>query len=643
MPYLGRRAATLLAAGGLALLILVGVLAALMVKRVNNAADWTAHSLQVEAKATELLGQTQDLKIGERGYVLTGDNAFLKPYQSAIARIPASLDQLRSLVADNPGQARRVERVRMAINEVMAESARPVELASKGDIAGAIAVVKSGRGLQVMDDFHTAFDDLRQAENGLLGARLAAEARARTLMLALVIASLVTAAIAAIAALALNGALIRDLRERSEALARETRERKEAQAILVQTQKMELIGLLAGGVAHDFNNLMTIVIGNLDSVERRLARFQPEAVAAISRPIAAALQGARRAASLTQRLLAFSRQQVLTPQQVDLNRLVGSLSDMLIRTVGETIAIETIQGSGLWLTFVDASQLENALVNLVVNARDAMPKGGQITIETANAYLDEAYCRQFGDVTPGQYVLLSVTDTGTGIPPENLSKVFEPFFTTKSASARTGLGLAMIHGFVKQSRGHVRIYSEIGHGTTAKIYLPRMEGAARIESAPPAPREQSAQIPQARAGEVVLVVEDDDDVRESTIALLEELGYSVLAARNGVEALALLRKGARIDILFTDVVLPQGMNGRMLSQEAAALRPDLPVLFTTGYARNAIIHDGRLDPGVQFIAKPYTQEEIAHKLRSVIELVRESLKHGRRRARGDRDQRNDGC
>jgi signal transduction histidine kinase/ActR/RegA family two-component response regulator len=619
LPYLGRRAATLLAAASLALLILVGVLAALMVKRVNSAADWATHSLQVEAKATELLGQTQDLKIGERGYVLTGEAAFLAPYQSALARIPVSLEDLRSFVSDNPDQIRRVDRMRMAISEVMAESARPVELTRKGDTAGAVAVVKSGRGLQVTDDFRAAFDDFYQAENDLFGERLAAEARARKLMLALLIAGLATAAIAAIAALALNGAYIRDLRERSEALARETRERKEVQAILVQTQKMESIGLLAGGIAHDFNNLMTIVIGNLDSVERRLARFQTERGAAIGRPIAAALQGAKRAASLTQRLLAFSRQQVLAPQQVDLNRLVGGLSDMLTRTVAETIAIETIQGSGLWPTFVDASQLENAIVNLVVNARDAMPKGGQITIETANAFLDEAYCRQFGDVTPGQYVLLSVTDTGTGIPPENLNRVFEPFFTTKDAPARTGLGLAMIHGFVKQSKGHVRIYSELGHGTTAKIYLPRMEGAARIESAPPAPREQSAQIPRARPGEVVLVVEDDDDVRDSTVALLEDLGFSALAARDGVEALAQLRKSARIDILFTDVVLPKGMNGRMLSQEAAALRPDLPVLFTTGYARNAIIHDGRLDPGVQFIAKPYTQEEIAHKLRAVID------------------------
>ena len=619
LPYLGRRAATLLAAASLALLILVGVLAAIMVKRVNRTAHWATHSLQVEAKATELLGLAQDLKIGERGYVLTGDDAFLAPYQSALARIPASLDELRSLVADSPDQIRRADRIRMATNEVMAESARPVELARKGDPAGAVAAIKSGRGLQVMDASRAAFDDFYRAENDLLGARLAAEAQARTVMLALVIASLVTAALAALAALALNGAYIRDLRESSEALAQETRERKEAQAMLVQTQKMESVGLLAGGVAHDFNNLLTIVIGNLDSVERRLARVPPETVAALSRPIAAAMQGARRAASLTQRLLAFSRQQMLSPQQVDLNRLVGGLSDMLTRTVGEMIRIETIRGSGLWPTFVDQSQLENAIVNLVVNARDAMPKGGRITIETANASLDEAYCRQFGDVTPGQYVLLSVTDTGTGIPPETLSRVFEPFFTTKDASTRTGLGLAMIHGFVKQSKGHVRIYSEVGHGTTAKIYLPRMDGAARIETAPAAAPAQDGQIPRARPGEVVLVVEDDDEVRESSVALLEDLGYSVLAARDGADALALIRKGGRIDILFTDVVLPQGMNGRALSREAAALRPSLPVLFTTGYARNAIIHDGRLDPGVQFIAKPYSQEELAQKLRTVID------------------------
>jgi CheY-like chemotaxis protein/anti-sigma regulatory factor (Ser/Thr protein kinase) len=292
---------------------------------------------------------------------------------------------------------------------------------------------------------------------------------------------------------------------------------------------------------------------------------------------------------------------------------------MLTRTVGETIAVETILGSGLWPTFVDVSQLENAIVNLVVNARDAMPHGGRITIETANASLDEAYCRQFGDVAPGQYALLSVSDTGTGISPEHLGKVFEPFFTTKSASMRTGLGLAMIYGFVKQSKGHVRIYSEVGHGTTAKIYLPRMIGAARAESVPAAARGESAQSPTARPGEVVLMVEDDEDVLDSTVTLLRELGYSVLAARNGAAALAQLRGSERVDILFTDVVLPQGMNGRALAIEAAALRPTLPVLFTTGYARNAIIHDGRLDPDVQFLAKPYTQQDLAQKLRAVLD------------------------
>ena len=621
LPYLGRRAATLLAAASLALLILVGVLAALMLERVNSAAGWATHSLHVEAKATELLGQTQDLKIGERGYVLTGDEAFLKPYQAALARIPASLDELRSLVADNPGQIPRVDRIRTAINEVMAESARPVELARKGDTAGAVDAIKSGRGLQVMDASRAAFDEFYQAENELLGARLADEARARTLMLALVIASLVTAALAALAALALNGVYIRDLSERSEALAQETRERKEAQAMLVQTQKMESIGLLAGGVAHDFNNLMTIVIGNLDSAERRIAKAETVERSIVARPIAAALQGARRAASLTQRLLAFSRQQVLAPKQVDLNRLVNSLSDMAARTVGETISVETILGSGLWPTFADPSQLENAIVNLVVNARDAMADGGRITIETSNAYLDEAYCKQFGDVTPGQYVLLSVSDTGAGIPPENLTKVFEPFFTTKSAATRTGLGLAMIHGFVKQSRGHIRVYSEVSQGTTVKIYLPRMIGAQQMDSAPAALRPETREIPAAKPGEVVLIVEDDDDVRDSTITLVRDLGYSVLAARNGAEALDCLRGDERIDILFTDVVLPDGMNGRTLANAAADLRPALPVLFTTGYARNAIIHDGRLDPGVQFLAKPYTQHEIAQKLRTVIDAA----------------------
>ena len=618
-PNLGRRAANILALASFGLVILAGLLAAAMVERVNSAADWVAHSLEVEGRASELLGRLQDLELAKRGFLLTRSNGFISSYDEARTAIPQALAKLRSLVADSRDQTARVDRMGLSIQDILTTTARTIELGRNGQFAEATASAMTGRGQQTLESFRAIVDEFNAAESDLLKKREAAEATARAIMLGMVLIILASAAGAALGALLLSGALIRELRQRTEALAEETRVRKDAQAILAQTQKMESIGQLAGGIAHDFNNLMTVVIGNLDSAERRLARGGPADASSIGRPIAAAMQGARRAASLTQRLLAFSRQQVLSPQQADLNRLVASLSEMLTRTVGETIAVETILGSGLWPTFVDVSQLENAIVNLVVNARDAMPSGGRITIETANASLDEAYCRQFGDVAPGQYALLSVSDTGTGISPEHLSKVFEPFFTTKSASMRTGLGLAMIYGFVKQSKGHIRIYSEVGHGTTAKIYLPRMIGAARAKSVPAAARGESAQSPTARPGEVVLMVEDDEDVLDSTVTLLRELGYSVLAARNGAAALAQLRGSERVDILFTDVVLPQGMNGRALAIEAAALRPTLPVLFTTGYARNAIIHDGRLDPDVQFLAKPYTQQDLAQKLRAVLD------------------------
>jgi len=624
-PNLGRRAANILALASFGLVILAGLLAAAMVERVNSAADWVAHSLEVEGRASELLGKLQDLELAKRGFLLTRSDGFIPSYDEARTAIPQALAKLHSLVADSRDQTARVDRMGLSIEDILTTSARTIELGRNGQFAEATAFVMTGRGQQTLESFRAIVDEFNAAESDLLKKREAAEATARAIMLGMVLIILASAAGAALGALLLSGALIRELRQRTEALAEETRVRKDAQAILAQTQKMESIGQLAGGIAHDFNNLMTVVIGNLDSAERRLARGGPADASSIGRPIAAAMQGARRAASLTQRLLAFSRQQVLSPQQVDLNRLVASLSEMLTRTVGETIAVETILGSGLWPTFVDVSQLENAIVNLVVNARDAMPHGGRITIETANASLDEAYCRQFGDVAPGQYDLLSVSDTGTGISPEHLSKVFEPFFTTKSASMRTGLGLAMIYGFVKQSKGHVRIYSEVGHGTTAKIYLPRMTGAPRIESAPAASSTESARVPAADSGEVVLMVEDDEDVLNSTVVLLRELGYSVLTARNGAEALAQLKGGKRVDILFTDVVLPQGMNGRMVAVEALALRPALPVLFTTGYARNAIVHNGQLDPDVQFLAKPYTLEELAQKLRAALDGAAQAL------------------
>jgi CheY-like chemotaxis protein len=295
------------------------------------------------------------------------------------------------------------------------------------------------------------------------------------------------------------------------------------------------------------------------------------------------------------------------------------MSDLLGRTLGETVNLEIVLGGGLWPTFADPNQLESALLNLAVNARHAMPDGGRLTIETTNAYLDEAYVRRFGDLQPGQYVQVSVADTGTGIAPDVLGRVFEPFFTTKAVEAGSGLGLAQVHGFVKQTGGHVRIYSEVGHGTTVKIYLPRMH-ATEAMAAIPAPGAESVAPPaHAKSNETILVVEDNDDVREYARGALEELGYKIIEAGDAAEALRLATDGARIDLLFTDVVLPGGVSGRQLSDNILKLRPDLPVLFTTGYTRNAIVHHGRLDPDVQLLNKPYTQQDLLRKVRELLD------------------------
>jgi CheY-like chemotaxis protein len=317
-------------------------------------------------------------------------------------------------------------------------------------------------------------------------------------------------------------------------------------------------------------------------------------------------------------LLAFSRKQPLDPRQLDLNHAISGISDLLRRTLGETIGMETILAGGLWPAFADANQVENALINLCLNARDAMPEGGQLTIETANAYLDDAYAMRFEDVKPGQYVLLSVADTGTGIAPSALQHVFEPFFTTKRGAQGSGLGLAMVYGFVKQSGGHFRIYSELAHGTTVKIYLPRLLQAQQLEAAPAALPRDASPAPRASAGETVLLVEDNAEVREYAKSVLEELGYGIVEAADAEQALKVLQDSPRIDLLFTDVVLP-GATGRELSGKALELRSGLPVLFTTGYTRNAIVHQGRLDPGVHLLNKPYTQRDLARKIREVLD------------------------
>jgi PAS domain S-box-containing protein len=392
-------------------------------------------------------------------------------------------------------------------------------------------------------------------------------------------------------------------------VTRDLTERRMIEEQLRQAQKMEAIGQLTGGVAHDFNNLLTVIVGNLETIWRSA----PADDGKLRRAIDQVTRGAQRAVTLTQQLLAFSRRQPLNPKPTDINRLVAGMSDMVRRTIGENIAVETVLAGGLWRVEIDAHQLESALLNLAVNARDVMQDGGKLTIETANAHLDDGYTDQYPELKPGQYVVLCVTDTGTGMTPEVIARAFEPFYTTKPIGQGTGLGLSQVYGFVKQSGGHVRLYSEVGHGTTVKIYLPRMSGQRDEE------QEANIAVP-LRGGlhEVVLVVEDDNDVRLFTTESLRELGFTVLEARDGPSALKQLERHPEVQLLFTDVGLP-GINGAQLVAAAREQRPDIKVLFTTGYARNAIVHQGRLDAGVKLITKPFTRSQLAARIRDVLD------------------------
>ncbi|PBP81361.1 hybrid sensor histidine kinase/response regulator [Pseudomonas syringae] len=392
---------------------------------------------------------------------------------------------------------------------------------------------------------------------------------------------------------------------------REQERLSQAEEALRQSQKMEAVGQLTGGIAHDFNNLLTGITGSLELLKTRVSqgRFNE-----LDRYLGAAQDASKRAASLTHRLLAFSRRQTLDPKPVDINRLVIGMEELIRRTVGPHITLEVVTSVGLWSTFIDAPQLENALLNLCINARDAMPRGGRITIETANRWIDERGS-QGRDLIPGQYLSLCVSDTGTGMSPEVINRVFDPFFTTKPLGQGTGLGLSMVYGFVRQSGGQVRIYSEPGQGTNMCLYLPRhylgapeeIEAADACGSAP------------AQTERTVMIVDDEPTIRMLVAEVLEDQGYIPIEAGEGASALKVLESDARIDLLVTDVGLPGGMNGRQLADAARIIRPDLKVLFITGYAENAIIGNGHLDPGMWVLTKPFTMEAFASRIYEMIE------------------------
>lgn len=404
--------------------------------------------------------------------------------------------------------------------------------------------------------------------------------------------------------------LASELEQRVEQRTRELRRTEDA---LRQTQKMEAIGKLTGGVAHDFNNILQIIAGNLELLKLQFAG-DPQAGHRLQQARFAVERGAK----LASQLLSFARRQPLQPVPTNLGRVLREMGDLLRRALGEAIETETVVSGGLWTTSVDRHQLENVILNLAINARDAMQGVGKLTLELGNALLDEQYARAHAEVKPGQYVMLAISDTGSGMSPEVIERAFEPFFTTKPEGAGTGLGLSMVYGFVKQSEGHIKVYSEMGAGTTFKIYLPRV-------------RQEEVVVPDTRSkpvhggSETILVVEDDLAVQAIAVDILSSLGYRVLKANDGQSALSILQSGVSIDLLFADVVMPGPVRSPDLAQQAQVILPDIAVLFTSGYTQNAIVHGGRLDPGVELLGKPYRREDLARKVRLVLE--------GRKKAR----------
>jgi signal transduction histidine kinase/ActR/RegA family two-component response regulator len=396
-------------------------------------------------------------------------------------------------------------------------------------------------------------------------------------------------------------------RRGAEEMLQKFRDVEATESQVRQAQKMEAVGQLTGGVAHDFNNILTVITGTIEILTDAL-KDRPQ-LASIAKMIDDA---AARGADLTQHLLAFARRQPLQPRSVDVNTMMLDSARLLKPTLGEHIDIVPVLPPQVAPALIDPGQLSTAILNLALNARDAMPTGGKLTLETRNVVLDENYARSNSEVTAGNYVMIAVSDTGEGMPPELLDKVFEPFFTTKEVGKGSGLGLSMVYGFVKQSNGHIKIYSEVGHGTTVKLYLPQAAGFALANTTADNRGEPE------RGGETILVVEDDPLVRQYVLTQIQSLGYATLSASSGAEALAVIDGGKPIDLLFTDVIMPGNMNGRELAEEAVKRRPEIRVLFTSGYTENAIIHHGRLDPGVLLLAKPYRRSDLATLIRAAL-------------------------
>jgi signal transduction histidine kinase len=594
----------------LALLVL-GAATILAARSYEQRLDSVRHTVDVQRKLMVVLSGLQDAETGQRGYLLTGKEIYLSPYRAARDEVAIDVADLERLVADNPEQLQAVGALRPLMRAKFEELDATVALRRQGRADEALEIIQRDMGRITMDHLRRELSGMSAREEVLLRERIAASRRLSYGLFAS-LAVLVGAAFSVVLlwlgqarrdAAALERAHLAEV-DANARLRQEAAERESAESQVRQLQKMEAVGQLTGGIAHDFNNMLAVIIGNIE-----LARRHSDDAARLDRRLLAAQDASVRAATLTKRLLAFSRRQALEPRSIDVNGLVSGMSDMLLRTLGETVRIETVLSGGLWRTFADPAQVESAVLNLVVNGRDAMPEGGRLTIETANAYLDDDYAARHPEAAAGQYVMVSVTDTGHGMSPEVAAQAFEPFFTTKGPGLGTGLGLSQIYGFAKQTGGHARIYSEPGAGTSVKLYLPRDYAVGRAEPVETALAEPTPGSPDR----LIVVVEDEDSLRRVSVESLRSLGYTVRHAPDGEAALRLIEELGSVDLLFTDIVMP-GMTGRQLADAAAQLRPDLKVLYTTGYTRNAVVHNGVVDPGVALLPKPFTVEQLAAKV-----------------------------
>lgn len=693
--------------GAVPLIVVVAVVTLQLARNVPEAQQArveTLHDFAAIRAVTAVDEAVQDAERGQRGFLITGRDDYLGPYDQAKARLPKLMRELQAATAGDTGQQQRVLKLQADITTKLNELASTIAAMRAQGYAAAKTIVETDLGRVAMEAVSADLAAIGDAENARLDARLksaaAADERLTTTFLvgsivsaiglllgaALLVSTVRRATLsertlkatldsvregvaafdsrgrlrasnapfattAGLSGGAQVGASLPDdrlvdagLAERLRALAASARaerrsalseyatpdgrhieifhnpsegggyvvtlldvtERHQTEAALRQAQTLETVGRMTGGVAHDFNNLLTVIIGGLGLL-RGMAGSDERARQRIDMMSTAA----ERASRLIRQLLAFARRQPLHPQTVNLVPVIQETLPLLHRAVGEFVTVECSVGAGLWNTKVDPAEFQAAVINLAINSRDAMPGGGKLTIELANATLDEAYASQQGDVTPGQYVLFAITDTGTGMDTATASLALDPFFTTKPPGEGTGLGLPQVYGLVKQLGGHLKIYSEPGQGTTVKVYLPRSL-APETAAARPAPR-----VPVS-GRETVLLVDDDDIVRATIGEMLEDLGYTVVEAPSGEQALALLQHG-KIDLLFTDVVMPGALSGPKLAEEAKKLDPALRVLFTSGYTENAIVHHGQLDPGIELLSKPFTREELGTKLRRVLD------------------------